>query len=81
MYCWAVHEQAELDLLCFINGKRVGFEFKWADTPSLNKSITTACDILDLEYCYIIYPGNKNFPLSETISVVELENYLTEKKV
>ena len=80
VYFWAVHEQAELDLLCLINGKRVGFEFKWADTPSLTTSITTACDILNLEHCYIIYPGNKNFPVSETVSVVGLENYLTEKK-
>ena len=30
-YFWGVHQESELDLLIFHNGKRIGFEFKYAE--------------------------------------------------
>lgn len=77
-FFWAVYEQVEIDLMIFIKGKRLGFEFKWADAPKLTKSIVTASKILNLDKIYIIYPGNKSYPLSDNIFVVGLEKYLIE---
>ena len=75
-YFWAVHQQAELDLLVFQNGKRLGFEFKWADAPKLTKSIQTAREILKLDLCIMIYPGKKDYFVEESIKVVGLQNFL-----
>jgi predicted AAA+ superfamily ATPase len=75
-FFWAIHEQAELDLMFSINGERVGFEFKWADAPKITKSILAACETLDLKKCYLIYPGHKSYQLTETISVFGLDEYI-----
>lgn len=80
-FFWAVHEQAEIDLICKIDGKSIGFEFKWADFPKLTKSILTACTILNLNHCYIIYPGSKSFMLAENISVMGLQEYLQQQSL
>ena len=40
-YFWAVHGQAELDLLIMHKGKRLGFEFKFADAPRVTRSMRT----------------------------------------
>lgn len=78
-FFWAIHEQAELDLICKIGGHSIGFEFKWADAPKLTKSILTACSILNLNHCYIIYPGTKSYRLDEQVSVMGLQEYLEQK--
>jgi len=78
-FFWGVHQQAELDLMVFLKGKRVGFEFKWADAPKLTKSILTACETLHLDRCYIIYPGNKKYQLTEQVIAIGLENYLHQQ--
>lgn len=79
-FFWAVHEQAELDLMLHLKGKRVGFEFKWADAPVLTKSMITALETLQLEKCYLVYPGTKSFPLAQNIFAIGLEKYLDEIK-
>ncbi|MCH9633618.1 MAG: hypothetical protein S4CHLAM7_03490 [Chlamydiae bacterium] len=78
-FFWAVHEQAEIDLLLFVDGKRFGFEFKWADSPRLTKSLKIAHESLNLDKSTIIYPGKKSYPLQEDILVIGLEAYLKEK--
>jgi len=77
-FFWAIHEQAEIDLLLFINGERIGFEFKWADFPQLTKSIHSACDLLHLKKCYLVYPGVKRYPLTDKVTAVGLEEYLNQ---
>lgn len=76
-FFWAVHQQAEIDLLLFLSGKRIGFEFKWADAPRITRSIMAAIDTLQLAKCYVIYPGDRNYPLADNIVVIGLEKYLT----
>jgi predicted AAA+ superfamily ATPase len=78
-FFWAIHEQAELDLICKIHGNSIGFEFKWADAPKLTKSVLTACSILNLHHCFIIYPGAKSFSLHEKVSVIGLQEYLDKQ--
>lgn len=79
-FFWAIHEQAEIDLMFSLKGERFGFEFKWADAPKLTKSTLTVCETLNLKKCYIIYPGKKSYPLTENVFVIGLEEYLDDAK-
>jgi hypothetical protein len=76
-YFWATHADAELDLLIFKNGKRLGFEFKYGDRPSTTKSMHIAIADLKLDHLALIYPGDKIFPLTEQITAYGLETIAT----
>jgi predicted AAA+ superfamily ATPase len=76
-YFWGIHNQAELDLILFKNGKRIGFEIKYTDSPSATKSIKNAITQLALNECYIICPGNHTFNLDSHIKVVGIETLST----
>ena len=76
-YFWGIHGQAELDLLIIKPGMRLGFEFKYSETPKLSRSMQIAEATLGLDKLVIIHPGNSNFPLSETIRAIGLQQYLT----
>ena len=73
-YFWGVHQEAELDLLIFHNGKRLGFEFKYADAPKITKSIRQSIEHLSLDHLYIIYPGELRFKLEDNIECTNLLN-------
>ncbi len=75
-YFWGIHQQAELDLLLFVNGKKLGFEFKYTDKPCLTKSMKTAYDSLGLDTLTLISPGTHDFPLAINIRAVGLEAYV-----
>lgn len=76
-YFWATHADAELDLMIFKNGKRLGFEFKYMDAPKLTKSMHIAIEDLKLDHLFIIYPGDQIFQRDEKISVFGLESIVT----
>ena len=78
-YFWATHQQAELDLLLFHKGKRLGFEFKYSDAPNLTKSMKIACEDLNLDQLTVIYPGTKSYPLGDKVMVMNLSNYLLKE--
>ena len=75
-YFWGIHAQAELDLLIIKNGKRIGFEFKYADAPTSTKSLQQAMHYLKLNQAFIITPGRHSFPLTREIRVIGIEKYL-----
>lgn len=77
-YYWATHQEAELDLLIFHHGKRLGFEFKHSDAPKLTKSMQTAFDDLELDELTVIYPGTRTYSLTEKIKVTSLTDYLSK---
>ena len=79
-YFWSIHQQAELDLLVFKNGKRLGFEFKWADAPRMTPSMKSAQETLKLDSFRVIYPGKKSYFLNESIEVQGLEVFLDSVK-
>jgi hypothetical protein len=64
-YFWNTQGGAELDLLLFIDGRRFGFEFKYADAPAATKSLNIAREDLKLERAFIVYPGKKTYPLND----------------
>lgn len=76
-YYWATHADAELDLLIMKDGKRLGFEFKYSDSPKTTKSMHIAREDLSLDHLAVIYPGKEIFPLSEHIMAYGLETIAT----
>ncbi len=71
-YFWAVHSHAELDLLVFDKGKRVGFEFKFGDAPTKTRSMKIAMEDLALDKLIVVYPGERPYQLSDKIEVQPL---------
>ena len=72
-FFWATQSGAELDLLILKGGKRLGFEFKYTDSPKITRSMQIARDDLKLDALFVIYPGKDVFPLSETITAQGLD--------
>jgi predicted AAA+ superfamily ATPase len=72
-FFWGTQSGAELDLLIIKDGKRLGFEFKFSDTPKLTKSMQIALNDLNLDHLYVIYPGTRQYSLSDNISVTSLQ--------
>ena len=71
-YFWATHQGAELDLLLFKNGRRVGVEVKRADAPRLTPSMRIALHDLDLDHLTVIYPGTSRYTIGDRVSVAPL---------
>jgi predicted AAA+ superfamily ATPase len=71
-YFYGTQGGAELDLLLLRKGKRYGFEFKCTDAPGTTKSMHTTSKDLQLEHLYLVYPGERRFPLSEDITALPL---------
>ncbi len=69
-YYWATHTGAELDLLLFKDGRRIGVECKRVDAPRLTPSMRVALQDLKLERLWVIYPGPQRFTLAERIEVL-----------
>jgi len=71
-YFWATHAGAELDLLMFKEGRRVGVEFKRADAPALTPSMRIALADLALDRLYVVYPGTRRYALADRVEAVPL---------
>jgi len=77
-YFWSSHSTAEIDLLIFKNNKRIGFEFKYTDTPKITPSMKLSFEYLNLDEIKVIFPGNIKFKLSNEIEAVGLESIITK---
>jgi predicted AAA+ superfamily ATPase len=78
-YFWHTQGGAELDLMLFINGNRYGLEFKYADAPSVTKSLNVAKEDLKLKHVFIVHPGSQSYPLNqwaESLSIVKMKEKL-----
>ena len=75
-YFWATHAGAELDLLLFKDGERVGVEFKRSDAPTLTRSMQVALQDLDLKALYVVYPGTRRYALADRVEAVPLSALL-----
>lgn len=71
-YFWATPSGAELDLLVFVRGRRIGFEVKYSDAPRLTRSMAIAREDLKLDRLLVIYPGPTSYPLRDGIDVVSI---------
>ncbi|MCY4599882.1 MAG: ATP-binding protein [Acidobacteria bacterium] len=69
---WATQQGAELDLLAFTEGRRIGFEFKRTSAPRLTRSMRSALADLRLDRLYVVFPGSSRFPLETRVEAVGL---------
>ena len=73
-YFYATQRGAELDLLLLRRGRRWGFEFKCTDAPRTTKSMHIVMKDLGLEHLWVLYPGDRVYPLTDTITALPLKS-------
>ncbi len=73
-FFWTTQADAELDLFIIKHGKRLGFEFKYADVPKITKSMRIALIDPKLDHLTVVYPGKETFPLDDKITAQRLES-------
>jgi uncharacterized protein len=78
-YFWATYNGAELDLLLFKNGRRIGVECKRADAPVLTPSMRIAMHDLKLDRLHVVYPGDIGYPLAKNVEVTPLAKFVGAK--
>ena len=76
-YFWATHGGAELDLLLFKRGRRIGVECKRTDAPTLTPSMRSALTDLKLDQLLVLYPGTRRYALDKRVEVVPLAEMAT----
>jgi len=71
-YYWVTHQGAELDLLLFKQGRRIGIECRRVDAPRLTPSMRIALADLKLDELLVAYPGAKPYALARNVRAVPL---------
>ena len=71
-YYWATHRGAEIDLLVFDGGRRIGVEFKRTSTPRMTRSMHSALTDLKLDRIFVVHPGRDLSRLHERVEAVGL---------
>lgn len=71
-YFWGTHAGAEMDLVLFRRGRRIGVEFKYGDAPAMTRSLHVALHDLGLDRAFIVYPGREHYRVHERVEVVPL---------
>jgi predicted AAA+ superfamily ATPase len=69
-FYWRTQAGAELDLLLFVRGLRIGVEVKYADAPSMTRSMHACIESLKLDRLYVVYPGPETYSPSPGVEVV-----------
>ena len=77
-FYWATHQGAELDLLVFEGGRRIGLEFKRTSAPRLTRSMLSALTDLALDRLFVVFPGDSRFALRERVDAVGLARACAE---
>ncbi|MBI2423452.1 MAG: ATP-binding protein [Candidatus Hydrogenedentes bacterium] len=77
LYFWATHSGAEVDLFWQDRGKNWAVEVKYADAPRITRSMRSALEDLELEHLWVVYPGDKAYPLGDKVSTVPVGGELT----
>ena len=68
-YYWATYSGAEIDLVLFKGGRRIGVECK---PPTLTPSMRIATADLKLNELLVVYPGDKRYLLAAKVDAVPL---------
>ena len=65
---------AEIDLLLEMpNGELWVFEIKRSTSPKVSKGFYVACDDLSPAYCFVVYPGHEQYPVSKGVDAIGLQ--------
>lgn len=73
-YFYSTRRGAELDLMLRRRGRRWGFEFKCTDAPRTTKSMHIVIDDLELEHLWVVYPGDREYSLTDAITALPLKS-------
>jgi len=73
-FFWGTHTGAELDLVFQQKGQLWGVEFKYNEAPSITRSMRSALTELSLAHLWVVFPGDKMYPLEKNITAVGLNN-------
>jgi len=77
-FFWGVHTGAELDLLVVRGRRRLGFEVKLTDSPSVTRSMRAAMDALSLRHIDLVHAGSETFPLATGIRALSARRLWTD---
>jgi uncharacterized protein len=77
-YYWRTQAGAELDLLLFLKGQRIGIEIKRADAPKMTPSMGSALEDLELHRLLVVYPGSVRYALRPKVEVMSLSQCVAE---
>jgi predicted AAA+ superfamily ATPase len=75
---WASHKGAELDLLVVRGLKRLGFEIKLTEAPTVTPSMRTALADLHLQRLDVVHGGEHTFQLAPKIRAVALSRLIED---
>lgn len=75
---WRTQAGAELDLLVFVGGRRIGVEIKRADAPKWSASMRSALVDLKLHRLLVVYPGSVRYALGPKTEAMSLEQCIAE---
>jgi len=77
-YYWRTQAGAELDLLLFLGGRRIGIEVKYGDAPAMTRSMASALADLRLDRLFVVCAGTVRFPLGKKVEALPLHDCLRE---
>jgi uncharacterized protein len=75
---WATHSGAEVDLFWQEHGKNWAIEIKYADAPRFTPSMASALKDLELTHLWVLYPGDRAYPLAEAVSTLPLTSVVDQ---
>lgn len=73
-FFWATYGGAEMDLFFLHKGRHYGVETKFSEAPRVTRSMRVALDNLNLEHLWVVYPGQKAYPVHEKVTVWPLQD-------
>ena len=72
-YYFRTQDGAEIDLIFESGGRpELAIEIKRSSAPTLDKGFSIACDALDIDTRYVVYPGEQVFPLRLAAQAIPL---------
>lgn len=72
---WSVHGGGEVDLFVLHHGRRVGFEFRYSEAPTVTRSMHNAADTLKLDSLWVVIPGTAFYPVEHNLFVCGLSEF------
>jgi predicted AAA+ superfamily ATPase len=81
-YFYRTYAGAEIDLIVDRGQKRIGYEFKCSASVKRTDwaNLQSAIDDSIIHHGFVVYFGNRNYPVTDTINAVGAESYLVNKK-
>jgi len=73
-FFWGVHAAAEIDLVFQKKGGLYGVEVKYAQAPTVTRSMNAALQELSIKHLWILYPGKESYPLGRNVTVITLSD-------